>query len=272
MFYYYPIIWGVGLSFFDYVPKEHAVFVGLDNIVSVIKNTAFWQSSLNMLWLLVTDILKALIPPFIFAECIIAVRSKKYSYWTRVLLFIPGILPGVASTLVWAEGIFGSGSSGLLNSALSALVPSFVNQSWLYQESTALGSIICFGFPWVGSYLLLYGAITGISPSLYEAAKLDGCTWLKRITHIDLPLILPQLKYIFITSFIASVQDYGRIYITTQGDYGTSTPALAMYLAITKEKNYGIASAMSLFLFAFLIVVTVINFRMQSDTSEEKTL
>ena len=63
-----------------------------------------------MLILLLTDLLKALIPPFIFAECILAVNSKRFSFWTKVLLLIPGILPGVAGTIVWAEGVFSAGA------------------------------------------------------------------------------------------------------------------------------------------------------------------
>ncbi len=75
-------------------------------MISVIRNTQFWSSASNMLIFLLTDLLKALIPPFIFAECILAVNSKRFSFWTKVLLFIPGILPGVAGTIVWAEGVF----------------------------------------------------------------------------------------------------------------------------------------------------------------------
>lgn len=269
IFYYYPIVWGLGLSFFDYIPREKSQFVGLANIISVVRNTQFWSSASNMLILLLTDLLKALIPPFIFAECILAVNSKKFSFWTRVLLFIPGILPGVAGTLVWAEGIFGSGSSGLLNGLLSVLDGSFVAKSWLMDPKTALNCLIWFGFPWIGSYLIIYGAISAVPPSMYEAAKLDGCTWFKKIVNLDLPMIVPQIKYVFITSFIASIQDYGRIYVTTKGDFNTATPSLLMYLSITKDKNYGVASAMSLFLFAFLIIATVINFRMQSKSEEQ---
>ena len=103
---------------------------------------------------------------------------------------------------------------------------------------------------------------------MFEAAKLDGCGWVRRIVSFDLPLIVSQIKYVLITSFIASVQDYARIYITTRGDFGTNTPSLMMYLAITVQKNYGIASAMSLFLFIFLMAATVLNFRMQNREAE----
>lgn len=269
VFYYWPIVQGFALSFFNYngVTK---VFVGFQNFADVLHNTMFWGSMGNMFVFLVTDILKALIPPFFFAEFILAVRNKKFSFAVRVLLFIPGILPGVAGTLVWVNGIFGGDSYGLLNSICSIFIPNFV-QTWIgpYLETRSLMSLLMFGFPWVGSYLIFYGGIMAIPSSLFEAAELDGCGWWRRIFTIDLRLILSQIKYIFITSFIASVQDYGRLFITDQSTgHGLKIPSLLIYEYIYQggsEPNYGLSSAMSLFLFAFLLVVTILNFRKQKE-------
>ena len=272
VFYYWPIIQGFALSFFNYngVTK---VFVGLQNFKDVLHNTIFWSSTGNMFIFLVTDLLKALIPPFFFAEFILAVKNKKFSFAVRVLLFVPGILPGVAGTLVWVNGIFGSDGYGLLNSICSLFVPGFV-QTWIgpYLESRSLISLIMFGLPWVGSYLIFYGGVMGIPKSLFEAAELDGCGWWRRMFTIDLPLIFSQLKYIFITSFIASVQDYGRLFITDQSTgHGLKIPALLIYEYIYKggsEPNYGLSSAMSMFLFAFLLIATILNFRKQKDDAK----
>ena len=269
IFYWYPIVYSLILSLFDYLPGEHMTFVGLDNIMLVIRNTEFWLGFKNTLIFLVTDLVKALIPPIFFAELLIATRSKNLSYWMRVLMFIPGVLPGVAGMLVWADGIFGSTSSGLLNGFLMAIFPSYISQAWLQDSSTALTSLIFFSFPWVGSYLIFFGAITGLPQEMFEAAKLDGCGWWRKIVSFDIPLIGGQIKYTFITTFISSVQNYGLIYITTGGDFGTNTPALMMYLTTTVQKNYGVASAMGLFLFAFLMAATIINFRMQFRAAEE---
>ena len=112
----------------------------------------------------------------------------------------------------------------------------------------------------------------GIPKSLFEAAELDGCGWWRRMFTIDLPLIFSQLKYIFITSFIASVQDYGRLFITDQSTgHGLKIPALLIYEYIYKggsEPNYGLSSAMSMFLFAFLLIATILNFRKQKDDAK----
>lgn len=269
VFYWYPIVSSLVLSFFDYLPKEKMIFVGLNNLVSVAKNTEFWLSFKNTLIFLVADILKAIIPPVLFAEFLLSLKSEKTSYWIRTLMFLPGVIPGVASMLVWADGIFGPSSSGLLNGFLNLIVPSFASKAWLMDKTYALTCLIAIGFPWVGSYLIFFGAISGLPKEMFEAAKLDGCGWWKKVFSFDIPLIVPQIKYIFITTFIGSVQNYTLIYVTTGGDYGTNTPALMMYKAITVQKNYGIASAMGLFLFIFLIGATAVNFKMQFGRSED---
>ncbi len=271
VFYYIPIVLGFRLSFYDYIPGVQDVFVGIKHFKAVYASAEFWRSSLVMLAFLVADLLKAVIPPIVFAEAICAVKHEKFSLVVRILLFLPGVLPGVATTLVWSQGVFGATSNGLVNSIAGIFVPGFA-KNWINSSSTATSicALIAFGFPWIGSYLIFYGAISGINSSYFEAAKLDGCSWIKRIVKIDLPLIMPQIKYIFVTSFIASVQNYTSIFViygTSGGNKGEiKTPALLMYREITNA-NYGVASVMGVTVFLFLSVATFLNFRMQSDNS-----
>lgn len=269
IFYYIPIVLGFGLSFFEYVPGVRLVFVGLDNFVSVVLNSQFWQSALTMLIFLVADLLKAVIPPLIVAEAIFAVKFKRFSLVVRILLFLPGILPGVATTLVWSEGIFGATSNSLINAFVNIFVPGFA-KNWINSASnaTAIGSLIAFGFPWVGSYLIFYGAVSGINTSVFEAAKLDGCGWWRRMVTMDVPLIFPQIKYIVITSFIASVQNYTTIYVLYGVNGQIKTPALLVYREIINA-NYGVASVMGLLIFAFLSICTAMNFKIQMKQAEE---
>lgn len=271
VFYYVPIVLGFSISFLDYVPGERAVFEGFKYFGMVLRSSAFWQSTGTMALFLIADILKALIPPFIIAELLFTVRFKRFSLWVRILLFLPGILPGVAATLVWQQGIFDASTNSLVNAFIKLFAPSFTGLNWIYNPSYGVRilSIVCFGFPWVGSYLIFFGALGGINSSIFEAAKLDGCPWWKRVLTMDIPLILSQFKYVLITTFIASVQNYGTLYIL----YGTGagdtlrTPALMMYSEIMAG-NYNLASVMGVFLFLFLAVVTVLNFRSQREQIE----
>ena len=153
-----------------------------------------------------------------------------------------------------------------LNRYLLPILPVYPLCRELGNSKTALGALIFIGFPWVGAYIIFYGALISIPNSLFEAAKIDGCGWWKRILTIDVPLISPQIKFVFVTSFIASVQNFGRVYVTTMGGPGHSTyiPILELFYNMSKFTNYGEAAAMGLFLFIVVFGATLMNLRMKT--------
>ena len=263
LFMYVPAVWGLILSFFDYVPGVYTRPVGFANFVAVLKDPFFTGGIGNMLIFLVTDLIKALVPAVLIAELILALNSKKAQYWVRVLIYIPGILPGVAVLLIWTKGIYGD--MGLLNS----IVELFGGRGtdWLGNDKTALMSLVMIGLPWVGQYILFYGALMSVPESYKESAKLDGCSWLKSILYIDFPKLRPQLKYVFIITFITSIQDFGRVYMTTGQTSATNIPALQMYMTLNSGSGYGRAAAMGMLLFIIVFGATLVNLKAQKTES-----
>lgn len=269
VFIYYPVVWGLAIAFQRYKNGVFVEWVFLDNFIDVFTNDYFLSSVKNMLTFLVTDLLKALIVPVIVAELLLAIKSEKSQYAARVLMYVPGILPGVATMLLWRYGIYGGG--GVLNSVCASLgLEKWATHDFLGSESTALGSLIFMGFPWVGSYIIVYGALTGIPESYKEAARLEGCPGWKMLFYIDLPMIFAQLKYIFITSFIGSIQDFNRVYLTTEGGPGNATyvPALELYFNINRFYNYGNAAAMGIFLFVIIFICSMFFFNFKKQREE----
>ena len=263
LFMYVPAVWGLILSFFDYVLGVYTRPVGFANFVAVLKDPFFTGGIGNMLIFLVTDLIKALVPAVLIAELILALNSKKAQYWVRVLIYIPGILPGVAVLLIWTKGVYGD--MGLLNS----IVELFGGRGtdWLGNDKTALMSLVMIGLPWVGQYILFYGALMSVPESYKESAKLDGCSWLKSILYIDFPMIRPQLKYVFIITFITSIQDFGRVYMTTGQTSATNIPALQMYMTLNSGSGYGRAAAMGMLLFIIVFGATLVNLKAQKTES-----
>ena len=267
IFNYFPAIWSFFLSLTEYKPGVYTRFVGLENFAAMFENEYFWAGMQNMIIFLVTDILKVLIPPLIIAELIFAMRSQKAQYWTRVLMYIPGILPGVAGVMIWTSGILGM--DGLINVFLRTVGLGNLATDWLGTSETAIWALVFIGFPYIGGYLLFYGAIMSVPKELFEAAKLDGCNWWQRIVFIDMPLISPQLKYVFVTGFIGSIQDFGRVWLTTGGGPGYSTyiPALELYNNISQFNNYGMAAAMGVFLFVIILIITIFNMKIKTQSA-----
>lgn len=265
LFSYYPIIWGFSLAFQNYMPGMRADFVGLANFVAVLKDEQFWSGTLNMLIFLATDLFKAILPPLLIAEVIHSVNSKRAQYVARLVMFLPGILPGVAATLLWQDGIFGT--EGAVSQLFGVLGVEHLSQmDWLGNDATAKWALVCFGFPWVGQYLIYYGALRGIPESIYEAAELDGFSWFGRLVKIDIPMIAAQIKYIFVTTFISSIQNFSRVFITTNGAFDTNIPALELYKNITTHQNYGVASAMGIILFILIFGATLYNMRSKKES------
>ena len=266
MFCYYPAAGSIISSFFNYTEKNpERIWNHFANYKSVFNNKYAVEAFRNMFIYLFFDVLFALVPPLLFAFLLTVMRHKGYSGLSRTLLFIPGIIPGIATTLIWKTGIYGQ--YGVVNT----IIQFFGGKSTIVtqQSSTAIWALVFMGFPFVGSYLVFYGAMMNIPSSYYEAAELDGITLPKRFLFIDLPLILAQVKYVFILTFIGSVQNFGRTDLITNGLYGDQTPIYQMYTLMTEYKDYGGAAAYATILFLFLLVATIINLRIQTKEGGE---
>ena len=119
--------------------------------------------------------------------------------------------------------------------------------------------------------LLFYAGLQSIPRDLYEAARLDGASEFGMFRMITLPLLRPVMVFVMVTSVIGSFQIFDVIAVTTQGGPANSTRAVIGYIYENafKFSKMGYASAMSMALFFFLILVTFLQMRVlragQSD-------
>lgn len=259
LFCYYPGVAAIFTSFYDYKGTNGVkIWNNFANYAEIFTNTASLSHFGNMVLFLLADVALSIIPPLIFAFFLTLMKSKKLSGILRTLLFIPGIIPGIASLLIWKIGIYGD--YGVVNTIIKASggepiiffdPKDYTNVMWL----------LLMGFPFIGSYLIFYGAMMNIPSSYYEAAELDGITIWKRFFKIDLPLCFPQIKYILIMTIIHSIQNFSRIYITMgRTENVISTPIVEMYI-LMNDRNYGLASAYATVLFVILFGLTYLSMR-----------
>jgi len=265
LFCYYPGISSMFLSFFDYTRDNPTMrFNNFEHYIEIFTNPANLIAFRNMLIFLVSDIVIALVPPVLFAMCLMFMRNKQYGTFARIVLFLPSVLPGIATLLIWTRGIYGV--DGVLNLIYKTFAGSDASSIQFLQDF-GIPSLIMMGFPFVGSYLIFYGALMNVPPSFYEAAELDGCPLYKRIVMIDLPMISSQIKYVFILAFIQSVQNFGRVLMTTGGAFNTQIPIVLMYRSL-QIGNYGLSSAYATLMFLVLIVATIFNMKIKTEEWE----
>lgn len=272
VFNYYPAFSGIYHAFTEWTPGLETKWVGLDQFRDLRENRYFWVGIGNLIILIVTGFLKLLIPLAV-AEMIFHLRSSRLAYGFRTLFVLQVIVPGVVGVLLWVNVY--DPNIGLANQVLEGIGLGNLTRSWLGDADTAIWSIVFIGFPWVSAFALLifYGGLISIPTDLFDSAALDGASTFRRILNIDLPLLLGQVRLLVILTFIATVQEFAAIFLTTGGGPGSSTyvPSLELYYQAVRFNNFGAASAIGTVLFIVIMAGTIINLRYVKSSVEYST-
>ena len=272
LFNYYPAFSGIYHAFTEWSPGIRTRWVGLKQFEDLGNNRYFWTGIGNLLILIVTGFLKLLIPLAV-AEMIFHVRSPSVGYAFRTLFVLQVIVPGVVGILLWVNVY--DPNIGLANQVLEAVGLGNLTRFWLGDADTAIWSIVFMGFPWVSAFALLifYGGLISIPGELFDSASLDGASTLRRIFNIDLPLLLGQVRLVLILTFIATVQEFAAIFLTTGGGPGSATyvPSLELYYQAVRFNNFGAASAIGAVLFIVILGGTILNLRYVKSSVEYGT-
>jgi ABC-type sugar transport system permease subunit len=176
-------------------------------------------------------------------------RSKEYIKRLGILLLaVSAVL--IVTTLIWTKQTdsFATGSP-----------------AWLGDSNLALPAMVFWGFPWVGvvSVLLYLAGLGNIDQSVYEAADIDGCSWIRKFFNIELPLITTQVRLNLVLMIINTLKGWGLVYIIW-GDSGgpggaVMLPGLYMFRNAFTDMRAGYACAIGLLLFALIVVLTLLN-------------
>lgn len=146
---------------------------------------------------------------------------------------------------------------------------------WLGQTTTAPYVISVIGaWMWFGnSFIMLMAGVQGISKDYFEAAAIDGAGRWKTFFKITIPLLRPILLYVTITSLIGGLQMFDLPFLMCGGTIGNpsgSTQTVVMYLyKFGFETNQvGFASAIAYALFAIILVISVIQFKIMNKKED----
>lgn len=266
LFVLYLLIWrptalGFVWSFFKMNAYTIGEFCGLDNFRKVITHTQFlpilWNTVKYVLWSLVIGFL----PPLIFAIFVNEIVHFKGAF--KVILYLPMIIPGIAAMLMWYY-IYYPDQTGLLNMILLKI--GMQPYGWLNNSKFAILGIIIFS-TWKsfgGAMLLYYAALQGVSVELYEAALIDGAGTWKRIWNVARPQIEGVVLLNFVNQIIGVFQIMQEPLAMTGGGPNGASASLGYQLYLygfnSGGKGTGQAMALSVIIFAILIVFTIFYF------------
>jgi multiple sugar transport system permease protein len=257
-----PAVAAIGLSFYHYDVMTPPRFAGWANYVRLFRDPRlpgiYWNTLVYVVWyVLLTTV-------FGLALAVAADRPMRavWRYLIRTSYFFPVLTSLASVSLVW-QYLYNT-DFGIMNYYLGLIgVPRI---PWLTSSRAVIPSIILLGV-WknVGfNFILFVAGLQNIPRHLYEAASIDGAGRTATFRYVTLPSLTPVLFFTVVWGLINAFQVFDSPYILTSGGPGDSSRTVVMYIYETGFRFFqmGYASSVALSLFAVVVVLTAIQFRL----------
>ena len=260
LFTHWPVL-GTLWDSFHATPKgsKPAPWVGLENYQVMAADEVFWKSLWNNLWYALGTV------PISIALAILMALWVNDRLAGRGLLrlayFTPTVLPMIAVANIWL--FFYTPQYGLLEQITQALgLPS---RNWLGSPDTVLGAMIVVAI-WkeAGFFMIFYlAALQQVSPTLAEAAGLEGASRWQYFWRVQFPLLMPTTLFVLINALINSFRLVDHIVVMTKGGPDNASALLLYYIY---EVGFAFwdsayAAALTVVLLMLLALVALVKFR-----------
>ena len=243
IFSFIPLIDTIRYSFYEYyrsgIKEIGPNFVGFQNYASLLQTDMIkYAGNTLILWLIgfVPQIVIALLLAQWFVDARLKLHGKQFF---KVVIYLPNLIMASAFAMLFFTLFSTNGpmNSILMSMGLTDHAIDFMGSVFGTRSLVGLMNFLM----WFGNTtIMLMAAIMGISPDIFEASELDGCSSTQRFFHITLPLIRPILAYTLITSIIGGLQmfDVPQILTNGQGNPDRTSMTLIMFLnSHLKSKN-----------------------------------
>ena len=252
-----PMIMAIGLSFTKYDVINPPRLVGLANFRKMIKDEFFWIALKNTCVYTLMYVPAGLLLSLGAAMFLNA--DQKMVGLFRTLFYLPVLSSTVATATLWFWIL--NPQLGLLNGILELFGIS--GKAWLYDSKLAMFSIVLMSL-WAGfggNMMIFLAGLKGIPPIYYEAAKIEGASKWQMFTKITMPSITKTTFLVSTMLIIGTFQVFDQAFVLTKGGPGNATITIVYYIYNNGFKNLdmGYASSICLVLFAIILVMTVIN-------------
>ncbi|QBD78896.1 sugar ABC transporter permease [Ktedonosporobacter rubrisoli] len=265
IFSYAPSIFVFYMSLFKWNFLNHGEqpFVGLANYVSLAHDPNFWQSlQVSVVYVLISVPVQLFLALFLALLLMSGIRAR--AFW-RLAIFTPFITPMVATSAIWLW-IFDN-YHGLLNGILRFMHMTPID--WLGDPHWILFSVIVYT-TWksVGFSVVIFMAGLGnVSPTLAEAAYVDGGNRWQIFWHITWPLLRPITLVVLLLSTIEAFKMFQPVFLLLQGQVtggagnaGRTLGLLMFSQAFAGNTHAGLGSAISVILFLLVFTISVAQF------------
>jgi multiple sugar transport system permease protein len=254
----FPLGYALYLSLFQKAIIGGTKFVFLGNYVKAFTDPSFIDGALFVIrFSLVLIPLQMAISLAI--ALILDLVTTRFARFSRLMIFLPYAIPAVIGALMW--GFLYSRNFGPIADifgAFGAAGPDFLSRDLIF-----FGLLNVVTWQWAGYYMIiLYAALQGIDPTLYEAARIDGASQWQITLRIKIPLVSPALVLILVFALIGTLQFFNEPKILQQLAAGSIpedfTPNMYAYQQAFALANYNYGSAISFALGAVVFICVYI--------------
>ena len=270
IFILYPAIQSIIISFNEWNGISEWKFVGLDNYIKMFtSNDQFYNSLKNSIIYSVFTTMGTIMVGFVLALLI----DFKILFWRvyRIIFFLPFILSIVVVSMVWLKIV---DKYGLLNKILESLHLENFQKIWLGDPTIAF-IIIIFVCIWQYSsfpMLFILAGMQNIDEQLYEAAKIDGASFFRRVKSVTMPLLKNVFSVLIVMQLIFSFKVFDIIYVMTNGgpSGGTEVLGYLLYRSAFRLMDFGSASVISVVMLIEAAILSLIYIRVSGFRKTSK--
>src|SRR5690242_7089964 len=259
LFLAYPLGLGVWLSFTDARLGRAGVFVGIENYEYLWDDSTFWLTVFNtLLYTVVASTIKFAVGLYL---ALLLNERLPFKAIIRAAVLIPFIVPTVLSAIAfwWLfDPQFSIISWSLRRMHLISSNIDFLGDVWNARWSVIFANI-WRGVPFVAITLL--AGLQTVSPSLYEAATIDGASNWQRFRYITYPLLTPIIAVVMTFSVLFTFTDFQLIWVLTRGGPVNATQLMATlsYQRAIIAGQLGEGAAISTAMIPFLLAAIMIS-------------
>jgi putative aldouronate transport system permease protein len=261
IFVYYPLYEGVQSSFQEFKLLGTEEYVGTQNYIDVWNDPKFWQVVRNTLLIGGGIILFGFFPPIMVALSLNEVSFLLYKKLAQTVVYLPHLFSWVVIGGMWIYLL--STSGGLINELLALIdvgpMRFLTNSTWARTMMIGLPIWKDMGY----AAIIYLAAITSISPSLYEAARIDGASRFQQTYQITLPMLTPTMKVVFMLNILGLLRIFDQIFVMRNPVIQSKIDVIMTYVYDMGIQKYeiGFASAISVMVLVAILVITAIVWR-----------
>lgn len=238
----------------------------------------FWQALIITLVMWMINFIPQFIVSMMFAAWFTDRNYKlKGVKVYRFIMFMPNIITAATVSVLFFNLLYGHGPIVMLFEKMGKTLD--INSGW-----TSLIAVAFIQFwMWFGNtMIIMISGMMGISPTMYEAARIDGATPFQQFYKITLPLLKPVIQYVLITSLVGGLQMFDIPYLFNSGgpivtigntpinSTRTVVMLIKKYATPGETLNFGKASAYSVILFLITLVISIIFYKLTAEHESRK--